>query len=125
LIAALPDCTGEVFHLRHPGGKTIRAECGFDPERGYFVDVVDGGVLVPYDAGSVEYDVDRPLRGALVCLSSFGFVAGADIEDALGLVAVEATGGSSGGTRRAPRLSPGGVRRALRLIRLFREEAGE
>ena len=103
-----------MFHLRHPRKALVRAECGFDPTRGYFVDVVEGDLRVPYDAGSVEYDDDRPLRGALVCLSSFGFVAGADVDDALEC--------SQSTVPSALPSGGGALRRALRLIRRFKEE---
>lgn len=90
------------FYLRHPRYPDIRALYGFDPERGYWVEVrerVVDGVQDPktreverdwlrdeYDALSGRYDVARPIRGLLICLSEQGFFPVDDVLETLDII---------------------------------------
>jgi hypothetical protein len=101
-----------VFRVRHPL-QPAHADCGYDPTvRGYFVELTADGVAIAYDATNGWYDDESPLLGALALLSAYGFVDPAAVDEALAL---------SGGVTA---IQSGRVRRALRVIRAFEEEAG-
>lgn len=97
------------FSLRHPDPDQphLRADYGFDPDRGYFAEVVEerhivrtywllthsmvehvepGGVRDRYDLWSHQYDAVRPVRGLLDFMARKGFLDSGEVEEAVDLL---------------------------------------
>jgi hypothetical protein len=111
LIVFGPDCKGPVI-LRTCNGAV--AEFGHDAQRGYWAETTYAGNLVTYDATQEDYDPERPLRGGLLFLGSYGFFGDGPVSDALRW---------ADGHRLLE--VPPGLRRVVRVIRRWREAAGE
>jgi len=62
------------FWLGRPGDRKARASYGYDPARGFYVDITLNGALSTYDGQSEVYDPERPLQGALSFLIKHGFI---------------------------------------------------
>jgi hypothetical protein len=112
--------------LDRPDDPTVRAHYGHDPERGGpWCELEHCGVVVNFDSGEVDYDVERPLLGVLRFLAEFGFRSGGDVADALAWLSEMSAGQTISplpqGPRRAPRR---GVRRVLRVIEHLRAAVG-
>jgi hypothetical protein len=98
-----------MFRVRHLQDGT-HAACGYDPARGYYVELTWNGVTTEYDLASSAYDDDRPLGGALLFLSGHGFLG--NVPEAL-----------QWSGEQEP--MPVEVRKVRRVARAFQEEAGE
>lgn len=78
------------FILKHPTDPSRRAEYGWDPFCGFWVDVlIDEDVAASYSAFEDHYNVHYPLWGALVFMAANGFLSMQDIEDAISMTETE------------------------------------
>jgi hypothetical protein len=88
------------------------ARYGYSPHRGFYVDVFSGGDQVgTYDCTSCDYDLARPLEGALRTLVTMELLNGACVEE---ILRQRGTGREPGGK---------GHRRVDRALRTLEEEA--
>ncbi len=93
------------FSLKHPHDPELRAVYGFEPDPliAYFVDCFAGDdFLLFYRASEPNYQVARPLLGALQFLVMLQFLSGQHLEEALDALArPEPVGRISRSARRA------------------------
>lgn len=100
------------FTLKHPHDPSRRAEYGWDPFCGFWVDIlIDEDVAASYSAFEDAYNTRSPLWGALVFMAQNGFLNMADIEDAIAMTEAE------------PDHLPKRLRRAAEVVARFKEAA--
>ena len=110
------------FVLRHPDDPTVHTRYGYDEKRGGpWCEIPYSGTMVVHDASVEDYDHDRPMFSVLLAPGEYGFVAPADVIDALWCL----DGRTSRDENLPVRHPPGwlrrgrprrGVRRVLRVI---------
>jgi hypothetical protein len=104
------------FVLEHPSDTPNRAEYGFCPRFGFWVELWRSGDCRPWlthELGEPSYDSANPLRSALQFLAEHELLDAADIEVVL------ATHKSATPSRHR------GTGRAAEVMRNFREASGE
>ncbi len=99
--------------LHHPHDRHLVAEYGFDAVRGYWAATEYAGNPVTYEAADEGSEGRDALLGGLIFLGSFGFLA-ASAREAL----------TWADERRLLNVPPE-LRRSVRVIRRWREAAGE
>jgi hypothetical protein len=72
------------FIFRHPDDWRRTVSYGWsDARNGYWIELVNDGERVVYDAFSDSYDHDRPLLGALRFMVEYSLLAPEDVADAI------------------------------------------
>ncbi len=97
-------------------GTTV-ARYGHD-ERGHWIEVADGFIVVRHDAAEHDFDRDRPVLSLLAVLCEYGFIGDDDVHEALARL----DGRHGPGRRRRLRR---GMRTVLRIIERLRLASGE